>query len=356
MPYSQGFAQIKEGPVMVRVACNIIIVFFMLSSAPIVLSSEAEDADEEMPFRWLAASRETAGVKFPTQKLQSLSPKSTMGTPVEIDEERIEVNSNTTRIIRRTYTTSVNGTRDMIETAVEEIQKLPGDRVRAVRTTSRKDINGRFSPAQQEVQEVIALGDDSVQVTRTLLIPESGGGFVERERIQQTERLSGETSVEIDRTRYESDINGKWSAAERRVSRSTLDGETTQTNEQVYQNDVNNRMALTERVEAIEWMDANGQRHRKTESYTPNLDGNLKLSSRTTITQVVTEDGRQETTEILESADSANPREGLRIVHRMVENLENISQDESSRRLEVFETGLNGEWRSIHSEQSVEAN
>lgn len=339
---------------MMRVACYIVFVFLMLSSIPVGLSFE-EDAEEEIPFRWLATSRETAGVKFPTQKLQSLSPKSTIGTPVEIEEERIEVNSNTTRIIRRTFTTSVNGKRDLIETAVEEIQKLPGDRVRAVRTTSRKDINGRFNPAQREVQEVTALGNDSVQVTRTLLIPESGGGFVERERIQQTERLRGETSVEIDRIRYESDINGKWSATERRVSRNTLEGEGTRTDEQIYQNDVNNRMALTEQVEAIEWVDANGQRHRRAESYTPNLDGKLQLSSRTTIAQIASEDGRQETTEILERADSANPNEELRIVHRIVENLQNANQNEAMRQLEVFESGLNGEWRSVHSEQSVEA-
>jgi len=341
---------------MVRVACNIVFAFFMLSSATIGWSFEAEDAEEEVPFRWLATSRETAGIKFPTQKLQTLSYQSSIRTPVEIEEERTEVNSNTTRIIRRTYTTSVNGSRNMIETTVEEIQKLPGDRVRAVRTTSRKDINDRFNPAQREVQEVTPMGDDSVQVTRTLLIPKSGGGFVERERIQQTERLRGEGNVEIDRTHYESDINGKWGATERRVSRSTLDGETTQTNEQVYRNNVNNRMALTEQVEAIEWVDASGQRHRKTESYTPNLDGNLQLSSRTTITQVVSEDGRQETTEILESADSANPREGLRTVHRAVETLQSINQNEAARQLEVFETGLNGEWQRVHSEESIEAN
>ncbi len=341
---------------MVRFACNIVFVFFMLYSVPIALSFEAEDAEEEVPFRWLDTSRETAGVKFPTRELQSLSPKSLIGEPVEIEEERIEVNSNTTRIIRRTYAASVNGKRDMIETAVEEIQKLPRDRVRAVRTISRKDINGQFNPAQRDVQEIAALGEDSFQVIRTLLVSESGGGFVERERIQQTERRKGETSVEIDRTRYESDINGKWSATERRVSRNLLEGETTQTNEQVYQSDINNRMALTEQVEAVEWIDANGQKHRRSETFAPNSDGKLQLSSRTTITQIASEDGRQETTEILEKVDSANPREGLRVVHRMVENLQSINQNEAARQLEVFEVGLNGEWQSVHSEQSVEVN
>jgi len=42
----------------------------------------------------------------------------------------------TTRISRRAFTTSVNGTQQLAETTIEEIKRLPGGRVQAVRTVS----------------------------------------------------------------------------------------------------------------------------------------------------------------------------------------------------------------------------
>ena len=336
---------------MARVTCNVIFFIFLMSSIPIGSGFQKDDK-KEIPFQWLASSSETSGVMYPTKKLQSPSAKSAVGTPVQIEEET-EDNGRTKRITRHSYTTSVNGERVLIETVVEEIQKLPGDRIRAVRTTSRKDINGRLHAEQQEVQEVAPSGNDSFRITQTILLPESGGRFVERERIQQVEHRKGD-DVEIDRVLYESDINGKWGATERRVSQNMMDGNRTQTNEQVYQNDVNNRMTLTEKVEVSEWVDAGGQTHQQTESYTPNLDGKFQLSSRTTIVQTTSEDGRQQTTEILERADSAKPGEGLRTVRRKVENLQSLNRNETLRQLNVTEPDLNGGWRSVHAEQSVE--
>lgn len=338
---------------MMPIACNIIFGLFLLASVPISWGAE-EDDGQEIQFQWLATSKETSGVRYLTQRLQSLSPRSVMGSPVEIEEEEIEVDSRTTRKMRRVYATSPNGKRVLIESVEEEIQRLPGDRTHAVRTTSRRDINGRLNPAQREVQEVTPTGNDSFHVTRTLLMPESGGGFVERERIQQTERRKGDTNVEIERIRYEADANGKWSATERRVSRNILDGDVTRTNEQVYQSDANNRMALTERLEVTEWRNAGGQMHRRAESYTLNLDGKLQLRGRTTIIQRASEDGGQETTEIIERTNSAEPGGGLKPVHRIVEKLQNLSQNETVRQLEVMEPDLNGRWQSLHSEQSVE--
>jgi hypothetical protein len=338
---------------MIRCASNIIFVLFFLATVQTSPGFE-QPAAQETPFQWLATNGETSGVKYATHKIQPLSLDIKDGPPVEIEQEEVKVDAQTTRITRRVFNTSVNGERLLTGTVVEEIKKMPGERVRAVRTTSIKDLNGRLSPVQQNVQEIAPSGMDAFQVTRTRLVRGDGGGFVEEERILQTERRKGEQNVEIDRIRYVPDLNGKWSAAERRISQNTVSKDSTETNEQVYKYDINNRLTLTRQIESTERKDLKGQTHRQSESYTADLEGKLQLSGRMTMLQTPLEGDRQKTTEIIEEADSAAPNEGLKLVRKTVEDLQILSPNEMEKHLEVFEPDVNGKMRSVYNQQNTE--
>ena len=158
----------------------------------------------------------------------------------------------------------------------------------------------------------------------------------------------------IERTRSEPDVNGNWSTRERRVSQNTLSGESTQSDEQVYRDDINNQMALTEQVKTRAWVDSNGQTHQASDSYTMSLGGELELSTRTTMVQTAPENGQQEITEIVESTNSANPGAGLKPIRKLVEDRKKLNQNETAVQLEVLEPGLNGGWQDVHNEQSIE--
>ncbi len=337
---------------MFRRPSNILLNIAVLAMVQPAMSFQ-QPTEEAAPFQWLATTGETSGVKFPTHRLRSLSLQNESGLPVEVEQEAVKVDEQTMRITRRAFTASVNGERQLTETVVEEIRKLPGDRVHAVRTTSRKDINGRFSPVQKEVQEVTPSGADLCQIKHTLLLPGASGALVEREQIQQTERKTGDKAIEIDRIRYVPGINGNWNAAERRMSQNTLGEDRTRTEEQVYQYDVNNKLSLSRQIQATEWKDAAG-RHLKLESFARSLDGKMQLDSRLTVLQTPQRDGRQATTETLEKPSPTAPGEGPKVVRKIVENLRILNPNETERQMDVLEPDLNGGMRSLYYQQSVE--
>ena len=198
------------------------------------------------------------------------------------------------------------------------------------------------------------IGTDAFQTKKTIFLPGPNNALMEKERIQQTERRKGDAAVEIDRVRYLSGLNGAWNTAERRLSQNTLNKERTRTDEQVYQYDVNNRLSLTQQLSITEWKDVSGQTRWQADSYAPNIEGRLQLSSRTTLTQTPVAGGRQETTELLEKPSPVAPGEGLKSVRKIVEKVQGAGTDVTERRLEILEPDLTGGWRIVHSQQHVE--
>lgn len=326
----------------------------LFTLGPGVCPGQDKGKDEPAEFQWLDSAGETSGVKFATHKLRPISLQ-TAGVPaVMIEEEKTQVDAATVRVTKRVYNASVSGGRELTETVVEEIKSLPGDRVQATRTITRKDANGRFSAVQKETQEVRPVGTDAFQIQRTLFLPGVNNALVEREQVRQIERRKGENLVEIDRTRYVPDTNGKWGTAERRISQNTLGKDRIQSDEQVYRNDVNNRLSLTQQLRVTEWTDASGQKRLQSEVYEPNIEGRFQLGSRTTLVQKRLKDGRQETTETLERSSPTAPGAELRTVRRIVENVRVIGPDQTERELDVLEPDVNGRWQRLDDWQSLE--
>ena len=337
---------------MCRHFCNFLLTLAMFGIVAPGMGLELPAA-EETPFQWLAASGETSGVRYATRKLQAVSLQNESGPPMEIREEEVRIDAQTTRITRQAYMTSVNGERRLVETSIEEIRKLPGDRVQATRTVSRRDPNGRFGVAQKEVQEMAPSGSDSYLIKKTLLQPGMDGNLVEREQIQQTERRKGNAAIEIERIRSVQGLNGGWNTAERRVSQNTTGEDQTQVEERVYRPDVNNRMALKQQIRSTEWKDAAG-RHLQSESYDTGIEGKLLLSSRVTSQQTPLRNGRQQTTEILEESNPVAPGGSLRTVRKTVESLQSVGAGQTEKRVEILEPDLNGGWQSIHGRETIE--
>ena len=329
------------------------IFAFILASSISAMGFQKPE-QESAEFQWLPSKGETAGLGFPTHKVQPLAIQRADSPPTEIEQEKIQVDAQTTRIIRKTYAPSANGVRQLTESVVEDVQKLPGNRVRAVRTVSRPDLNGRLSPFQQEIQDVTPAGADSFQINKMLLLPGMNNSLVEKERIQQIERRKPDKSVEIDRTWYLSDPNGQWTPAERRVSQNSVREERVSTEEQVYQYDLNNKLSLTQQIRTTELKDPSGRRILESSTYVPGADGKFQIDSRMTITQGALKNGRQETSQVLERPNPAAPGEGLKLVRKIVENLRVINPNETERQMDFLEPDANGGLRTLQSFQSIE--
>jgi hypothetical protein len=334
------------------VKCFLLFFFGILLSHQV--SGFQKPSEDKTPFQWLDASGETSGLKYATHRLKPISLQTESGPPVEIVTEKTEVDSQTTRIVRRAYGTSPNGARTLNETIVEEIKRLPGDRIRAVRTVSRPDTNGRVETVRRETQEMTPVGTDVYRITKTVSLPGTTGALEAKEQVTQIEKRKGEDSIEIDRTRYQAGMNGGWAQAERRISRNTVGKEKTQTDEDVYSPDLNNQLSLSRQLTISESKDSSGRVRSQSDSYASDIDGKVQLTERLTIDQTPLRDGRQETTQVLEKPNPIAAREGLQVVRKVVEDLQVKGENETERHLQVLQPDLNGKMRTVESWQTME--
>ena len=178
--------------------------------------------------------------------------------------------------------------------------------------------------------------------------------MVEKELVQQIEKRKGDSFVEIDRTRYEPGSDGKWNALDRRVSQSSLGKDQTQTEEQVYQYDVNRQLSLAQQVNVSEWTDSSGQKRLQSETFAMGLDGKLQLESRLTMVQRNYSGQRQEITEIIESPNPVAAGEGLKVVRKIIENTQPSGPNQTERKLEVLKPDLNGRLETIHTQYTTD--
>ncbi|HTY62174.1 MAG TPA: hypothetical protein VMG30_07930 [Acidobacteriota bacterium] len=333
--------------------CLMLLAFLF---GPVVLgfgTQSSKPSEESGEFRWLNTFGDTEGIHFSTRQVQPLSLQNYSGPPVNIEREETRPDPRTTRITSRTFSVTINGERRLIETVVEEIKRASGGTGSAVRTTSRPDASGRMRVASREIQEAVASGTDSFQISKTLLLPGMDGTLVEKERIQQLEQRKGNSLVEIDRTRYELDFDGKWNAIDRRVSQNHLRNDRVQTEEQVYRYDANRQLSLTQQIKTSEWKDPSGQRRLQTETCVVDLDGKLRLDTRVTLVQKNLDNQRQETTEVIETANPAAAGEELVPMRKIVEYSKPLNLKQTEKTLEVLKPSLNGSMESIYSQKTI---
>ncbi len=333
---------------------NSLLFFFsmlLVASQGVGFQKQSEEAE---PFQWLISTGETAGVSYITHRVSQISLQTESGPPVEIKTDETRVNSQTTRIIRKSFSRSANGARLLSETTVEEINRLPGDRVRAVRTVSQPDANGRLRVIRQETQEIAKTGADIYRITKTVSLSGSNSVLEEKEQVTQVEKRSGEKSIDIDRVRYIPSANGTWDLAERRVSRNIVDKEETQTDEDVYSSDVNNGVSISQKLKILELQDETGRINRRSESYASGNGGILRLNRRLTIVQTPLTNGRQQTIQTIETRSPVAANENLRLVQKVIENLQANGANETKRQVQVLEPDLNGGMRTIENWQSIE--
>lgn len=334
---------------------HLILSLILFGSVVLVFGMQASKSSKENgEFRWLDTSGETEGIRYATRQLRPLSLITYSGPAVEIERGETRLDSQTTQITSRAFSTSASGERRLIETTVEEIKKTGDGGMSAVRTTSRRDINGRMSVVSKETQEVVSSGVDSYRIAKTSFLPGINNNLVEKEHVQQIEKRKGDSFVEIDRTRYELGLDGKWNELDRRVSRNRLGKDQTQTDEQVYRYDGNRQLSLAQQVKASEWKDASGQRRLESETFGMGLDGKLQLNNRLTMIQKDLGSQLQETTEFIESPNPAAPGEGLKVVRKIVENSKSVGRNQTERKMEILKPDLNGDMQRIHNQTTTE--
>jgi hypothetical protein len=245
---------------------------------------------------------------------------------VEMEQETIQVNAQTTRVVRRLFARDADGRRKLIELTQEGQQSLGGDKQRVVRTTFKPTLDGHMQVTREEIQETSRLSPQTTQTETSILQPDINGGFTAVEKVSEIEEQKGPGVMETKRTQLLPDGNGRWETYQsvERVVRSQ-DGEV-RAEEQVYRRDANRQLSLAERTVSRERKDAAGAEQQVTEVYSSNIagttregDGRLQLDRRVRITRSSRPDGSQQTVQELEQRSLVAPNEGLQGTERVVE-------------------------------------
>jgi hypothetical protein len=279
------------------------------------------------PTRVIETHTEAKGRKVDTQVLQRPSVDGRLEPWVEHEEETVQVDPQTVRVVRRLFNRDPDGRRKLIEVTEEEKRTLPGRGESVVRTTSTPDLAGRFRVARRETQERTPMGADAQQTRTTVFLPNINGGLAPSVQVDQIERKSKNDTTEIRSTTLLRDDNGRWEPSEIKESVIQKEGKEARTEEQrVYRADLNRQLSLAERTVSREWKDPNGQEQSVVETYSVNIGGGARyedervhLERRLRIVRSTRPDGSQEVSQQLEQRNTVAPNDGLRVTEKSVE-------------------------------------
>ncbi len=243
------------------------------------------------------------GMRYAAHQLQRLQPfprEMEHDLQAYVEEETIQVNPQTTRVVTRIYHDDGFGSRRLVSVTEETRTVKKDGQEEAVRTISRPDANGRLQVEEKQTQRVVSREDNEFEVQTVVSMPGADRRLHPVEQFVQTERRQADGTVELDLTSYVVDSNGRWQPVKRHTAVTRAVGGESRTEEEVYQADLNRRLSLTDRITSREWQTENGPLRRTTETRSVNPQGKLQLAERVTTVRTTDPDGSLKTVQDLE--------------------------------------------------------
>ena len=284
-----------------------------------------------------------AGMRYAAHQVRRLQPfPRGMGHDLQayVEEETIQVNPQTTRVVTRTYHDDGFGSRRLVSVTEETRTVKKDGQEEAVRTISRPDANGRLQVEEEQTQRVVSRADNEFEVQTVVSMPGADRRLHPVEQFVQTERRQADGTVELDLTSYVVDSNGQWQPVKRHTAVTRTVGGESRTEEEVYQADLNRRLSLTDRITSREWQDENGTLRRTIETRSVNPQGKLQLAERVNTVRTTDPDGSVKIVQDLELRHQGSGR--MQLFERIVSSSTPEDEAEGSTELRVKTPDNNG--------------
>jgi hypothetical protein len=287
---------------------------------------------------------EAGGRTLETQSLERMDADGYYQPNLDIEKETIRVDSNTVRIVERSYARDQDNGRQLVQVADAQILALAEGAVKTVRTTSKADGNGRLQAVEREVEMSKQISPD-VKRTTTSIFTLASEGWREIVRTEQRETRIG-NSVEFQNTTLVPDFNGGWKTSEVRQRVAKEDGTQPAEEENVLRPEFDGKVSVAERTTKRETILASGEKQAITETYSVDLpgearDGKLHLVERVTAVGRMGQDGQQSMQVTIENPNPGSPRDEMRV---------------AGETLDVVVRGGDGKAHETRSAKEIDAN
>ena len=313
------------------------------------------------PVRRTETTTKTENGQVVTQRLETIGLYGRYQVLTEMEEETIEVDATTTRVIRRWFAPDAQGRPNVIEVTEEEHFRIPNEGERIVRNTSRPTLDGHFQLLRREIEETSHVSPTMRQTLTTVSQPDLNGRLTPFEQIRETEHEQEPGVSIVERTQLLLDGNGRWEPHEIRERVIRSQGGEVRTEEQVSRRDANIQMSLVERTVTREWKDEQGAEHQTTQVYSDYISGNssdnrLQLERELRITRQTRSDGSQQTIEELGRRSTLAPGSPLRVAERVLTVSRPVGRGGTQTTKTVQALDANGRYQTFTVLQGTESN
>ena len=319
------------------------------------VTQRRDSTGTELPSRVTETRSQEGNRKSKVQVIESPGLDGHYQPFLEREEEAIQVDAQTTRVVVKEVGRNADGSRSLLRQTEEETRTLPGGKERTTRAISRPDVNGRMQAVERAVEESTQTSPDTRETKTTVLLPDVNGSFKAAEQVDAIERRKEGGAAEVTASRSRPDANGKWGTYEVRKRTVEKEGEEAEaTDERVYRRDLNNAESLKEHTVTRKWKDAAGQAHQVEETYSKANGGanvadndRLPLAQRSFSVTTTAADGSQRVVQAVEQRDPGNASNGPRVTQQSLETSRRDASGRESQRTVNFQDGNRGLKNSV---------
>jgi hypothetical protein len=345
----------------------LILVAFLLACAQICIAQDSSASNSS----WTASNRqddpngalnpictnethtEADGKIIDKKSLATLGPDGQYVPYQEIEKESIRVDATTVRTIERTFGTSPDGARTLVQVKEEESRNRGEGENSLVRTLLNPDANGTLQVVQRELQDARQISPGVQETKTTILTPDVNGGLTPAVQIDERQKKSSDGTVEFKKSTQLSDGAGHWQLAEvREGTRKQEGGQTRTSEENVLRPDSDGKLTVVERTVSHQAEPGPGEKRDTTDTYSVNVPGvagesTLQLVQRQTAVTRKSATGQQTTVERTEQLNPGAPDDSLQVTNEAIDIVRPAGGNNSTQSRTILTRDSEGQLRAV---------
>ena len=275
-----------------------------------------------------------------TQDNQSIQRRNDDGRYVpfqDVEKETVQVDSSTVRTTTRIFGRDADGKKTLVQVSEEERRTQPGGTSKVVRSTSNSDVNGHLQLVQREVEETKSISKNVSETKITVMASTPDGSLAPAREVQTRHTQDANGTVESRTTTLLPDGSGHWQIGEVRQETIRQDGGNRSSEDRIFRPDAEGKLSEVSRTVSKD----SGDNRSTVETYSADLpgtapDGTLRLVQRATTTMRKNSNGQQTTQQQVEQVDPGAPDSGLRVTMQITDTAkQGASGTQSTRTVQV---------------------